>query len=496
MTLFGDFEEGMMVNPYTLHLRSVALALLVAGALMGLLVACGASTPDAPTATVSTVAVATPATTTAEATAAETTPGVAETDVTATVDVEEPASDQTTLVVHFEGASRVVRTLDFTEPISGLALLEQSDLDVVKAEFDWGTAVCSIEGVGCPADDCFCQENAFWSYLFWDGDAWASYPVGPAQSLISTTGTVEGWQWSTGENPVMPPIYAEAADQSLNWLRAQQVITDGSYGSSVGASVESLLALGANHEDADAWRPSPDVPSLLEFVTENAPAYSQEGVSEAGKLAVALTAMELCWPADALMPTAYYSPTIGALHPDAGRLAWGILGTLALDQAIPADSVAYLNDLALPEGGWEWSPGWGRDTNSTALAIQALIAADTPVTATTIVSGLAYLRLAQTDAGGFSYDPGADFSAMADANSTAYAVQALVAAGENPLGEEWQKAEGNPLDFLLAQQDATGGLAWQAGQPANAAATQQAIPALLGQPYPIRQATLPICGGP
>ncbi len=471
-----------MVNLHVLRLRSVALALLTAGTLMGLLVACGASVPAAPATAVETVAVATSA--------------VAEADVTATVVAEEPASEQTTLVVHLDDVRRVVRTLDFTEPISGLALLERTDLDVVKAEFDWGTAVCSIEGVGCPADDCFCQENAFWSYLFWDGDAWASYPVGPAQSLITTTGTVEGWQWSTGENPDLPPIYAEAADQALTWLRAQQVITDGSYGSSAGASVETLLALGANHEDAGTWRPSPDAPSLLEFVTENAPAYSQEGVSEAGKLAVALTAMEACWPADALMPAAYYSPTIGALHPDAGRLAWGILGTLALDQAAPAESVEYLNDLALPEGGWEWSPGWGRDTNTTALAIQALIAADTPVTATTIVSGLAYLRLAQTDAGGFSYDPGADFSATADANSTAYAVQALVAAGENPLGEEWQRAGGNPLDFLVAQQDATGGLAWQAGQPVNAAATQQAIPALLGQPYPIRQASLPICGGP
>lgn len=468
-----------MLHLNRLRLRGVMLVVLTAATLMVLLVACTASAPDAPATT-----------------PAEVTPTAVAPDATSMTVAPAPTSDQTTLVVQFDDARRVVRKIDFTEPISGLALLEQSDLDVVKAEFDWGSAVCSIEGVGCPAEDCFCQENAFWSYLSWDGSAWVSYPVGPAQSVISTTGTVEGWHWSTGENPVTPPTYVNAADHALIWLRAQQVITDGSYASSAGASVEALLALGANHEDAAAWRPAPDAPSLLEFVTENAPAYSQEGVSEAGKLAVALTAMEACWPAAALMPSAYYSPTISALHSDAGRLAWGILGTLALGQPTPVDSVEYLNNLALPDGGWEWSPGWGRDTNTTALAIQALIAAETPVTTTTIISGLAYLQLAQTDAGGFSYDPGADFSAAADANSTAYSVQALIAAGEDPLGDRWQKAEGNPLDFLLAQQDETGGLAWQAGQPVNAAATQQAIPALLGQSYPLRQATLPICEAP
>jgi hypothetical protein len=50
------------------------------------------------------------------------------------------------------------------------------------------------------------------------------------------------------------------------------------------------------------------------------------------------------------------------------------------------------------------------------------------------------------------------------------------------------------VDFLLGLQDEDGALGWQVAQPApNMGATQQAIPALLGQPYPIRRAALPAC---
>jgi hypothetical protein len=272
----------------------------------------------------------------------------------------------------------------------------------------------------------------------------------------------------------------------LTWLRSQQVITDGSTASSAAASVETLLALGANHEDAAAWRPAADAPSLLDFVLVHGGVYSQQGVSEAGKLAVALTAADACWPADAVKPSDYYSATLGALHSDAGELAWGILGTLALDEPAPTDSVDYLLGLALPDGGWEWSPGWGRDTNSTALALQALVAAGVPVTNSTVISGQAYLQSAQSPEGGFSYDPNASWGNVADSNSTAYVLQALAAVGVG--------APDHAIDFLIGLQGEDGALGWQVEQPApNLGSTQQAIPALLGQPYPLRRVALVAC---
>jgi hypothetical protein len=167
-------------------------------------------------------------------------------------------------------------------------------------------------------------------------------------------------------------------------------------------------------------------------------------------------------------------------------LAWAILGTLALAEETPTDSVDYLLNLALPDGGWEWSPGWGRDTNSTALALQALVAAGIPVTHSAIISGQTYLESAQSDEGGYSYDPNASWGNVADSNSTAYVLQALAALGI--------AAPEEAINFLTALQDESGALGWQSAQPApNLGATQQAIPALLGQPYPVRQSALPLC---
>ncbi|HXF64028.1 MAG TPA: prenyltransferase/squalene oxidase repeat-containing protein [Caldilineaceae bacterium] len=433
----------------------------VAAALMGLLAACMAGAP---------------ASTEVEAEGKETVEG----------------GQTAALVIQLDPARLLVREVAFTEPISGLVALQRSGLEIETADFAWGTAVCRIEDTGCPAEDCFCGGDTFWNYATWDGASWQSYPVGPAASVISRTGAVEGWRWGEFEGPATPAPQALAAQSALEWLRAQQTITDGSYGG-MGASVEALLAVAANALDADQWQATADAPSLLDYVLANAAQYSRQGTAEAGKLAVALVGAEACWPEEALTPTDHYSPTLGALASDAGPLAWGILGTLALGEPAPAESVSYLLDLALPEGGWEWSPGWGRDTNSTALAIQALIAAGEPVTASAVMSGLAYLKSAQLEGGGFSYDPAADWGNVADANSTAYVLQALAAAGMDPRGGEWRANGAGPVDFLLSVQSADGGFVWQAGQPVNLSATVQAIPALLGRAYPLRRAVLEPC---
>jgi hypothetical protein len=408
------------------------------------------------------------------------------------VPAEEDDLRRADLVVQLDPARTLVRQVAFSEPISGLAALQQSGLPLVTADFAWGTAVCSLAGVGCPAEDCFCGGDTFWNYAYWDGAAWQSYPTGPSASIISPTGAVEGWRWGEFEAAALPASPALAAQAALGWLRAGQTITDGGYGG-VGAGIETLLAVAANRLDAAEWRGSPETPSLLDHMLANGAAYSSQGPAEAGKLAVALAGAEACWPDGAISPAGHYSPTLDALASDAGPLAWAILGTLALGEPAPAGSIAYLVELALPEGGWEWSPGWGRDTNSTALAIQALVAAGEPLSVTEVSSGLAYLKTAQLESGGFSYDPAADFGNLADANSTAYVLQALAATGADPHAEEWLVGGVGPVDFLLALQDAQGGIAWQAGQPANLGSTQQAIPALLGQPYPLRRAPLETC---
>jgi hypothetical protein len=359
-------------------------------------------------------------------------------------------------------------------------------LELATADMGWGTAVCSIEGVGCPADDCFCAGDQFWGYAFWDGTGWESYPVGASQSVISATGQVEGWRWGTGEEPTLiAPARAEAALAALAWLRTQQE-ADGGYGG-MGASVEMLFALAANGEDAATWRVD-DGPSLLDYAAANGASYSREGVAAAGKLALALTGVDGCWPADALTPSAYYSPTIGALAGDAGPLALGMLGALALGEPLDPNNAKLLDDLALDEGGWEWAPDWGRDTNTTSLAIQALLAAGRSASERSIHDGLVFLSEAQSDQGGVAYDT---TTGVADANSTAFAIQALLAAGIDPT--TWARS-GDLWRYLLSLQTAEGALKWQASQAEpNALATQQAVAAFVGRSLPYRVTELPVC---
>jgi prenyltransferase beta subunit len=157
-----------------------------------------------------------------------------------------------------------------------------------------------------------------------------------------------------------------------------------------------------------------------------------------------------------------------------------------MSATVPVAGVQSLIHAALPNGGWEWSPGWNGDTNTTALAIQALVAAGEPVSSTAIISGLAFLKSAQNGDGGFAYDPVSPFGRDSDANSTAYVAQALAAAGEDPTGPAWTISDANPIGYLLNLQLADGSFEWQKGAGVNELSTQQAVSALLRAPYPVR----------
>lgn len=153
----------------------------------------------------------------------------------------------------------------------------------------------------------------------------------------------------------------------------------------------------------------------------------------------------------------------------------------------------YLKNLQQSNGGWEWSPGWGTDTNTTALALQALIASGEPVSSTLVTEGLVYLKSAQNDDGGFPYDPVSPWGTASDANSTAYVIQAILAAGQDPMSAAWQKNGKDPYAFLLTLQMADGSFEWQSGSGSNQLATAQSIVALLGRTFPLRAAQLNGC---
>ena len=156
------------------------------------------------------------------------------------------------VIVQFNDRDLIARAITFTAPISGLRALELSGLEIVTATTGFGPVVCSIDGVGCPADDCFCGGTAFWGYKSWDGVAWQDYLVGVGDSVLDD-GAADGWRWGEWGSAMWPPRPVTAALQALDWLRPRQSLSDGGYGSD-GGSVEALLSIGANGHAAADWR--------------------------------------------------------------------------------------------------------------------------------------------------------------------------------------------------------------------------------------------------
>jgi hypothetical protein len=119
--------------------------------------------------------------------------------------------------------------------------------------------------------------------------------------------------------------------------------------------------------------------------------------------------------------------------------------------------------------------------------VQALIAAGEEAGSDTVVKALDYYKGVQNDDGGWPYQNPSDYGTDTDANSTAVTIQALIAAGQDPVGSDWTTEGGNtPVAALEAFQNESGAFAWQAAMPDdNLLATVQALPALAGNAFPM-----------
>ncbi|MHB1294544.1 MAG: prenyltransferase/squalene oxidase repeat-containing protein [Anaerolineae bacterium] len=275
-----------------------------------------------------------------------------------------------------------------------------------------------------------------------------------------------------------------AVDRALAWLRSQQT-PDGSYGASVGNSLEVVLAAAAAGQDVSTWRNGSTGASLLDYVRANGLAYAIDG-AKAGKLVAAVVAIgqdPYAWEGADLVAL------LRGMHDGKGIFAettigqaWAISAFLAARAPLPAGALDALLALQQKDGGWEAGPGWGTDSNATAFVLQTLRAAGLTTDSQAIRNGSSYLAKQVAPQGGFTYS--AEFGDTADANSTAYGLQALISLGENPAAGAWT-GTATAVDALLGFQLANGAFAWQADSGANLLATAQAIPALLGKALPL-----------
>lgn len=386
--------------------------------------------------------------------------------------------------IQFGAHDTIVRQISFTAAsISGLDALNLTGLQVVMKGSGSSAYVCSIEGVG----DCSGVAPYYWAYYHWNStsSAWDYSSVGAGTYTVAA-GALEGWvylSWyaDTGLAYLPSAQRVQAVPPAAAWLQTQQDAGTGGYGDT-GSSVEALLAVGSDGYRAGGWIRQAGSPSLWGYWLTNGTTYAKKGGDSAGKLAVGLQSADACWQAAALHPTAFYSATTGLYANGAGPQAWAILGSLALGDSIPAQAVAALKGMVQAGGGWEWQSGFGSDTNTTALVVQALLATGVPTNTAVITNAIGYLASAQQDDGGISYQT-VYTPTLSDANSSAYAVMAIQAAGGDPTSASWTKNGNTPVSYLLSLQLANGSFEWQKGNGANLVATGQAIPALLGNDY-------------
>ena len=124
--------------------------------------------------------------------------------------------------------------------------------------------------------------------------------------------------------------------------------------------------------------------------------------------------------------------------------------------------------------------GWG-DVDSTAAAVMSLIISGEYNDSDCIKEALSFIKSTQTDHGGFQS------WGTTNTASTAWAINAIVAAGQDPTSSEWKHDGNSPVDFLISLQQENGVFNWSKDQNMNPVwMTSYVIPALLGKPYPIK----------
>ncbi|MFQ5578683.1 MAG: prenyltransferase/squalene oxidase repeat-containing protein, partial [Anaerolineae bacterium] len=273
---------------------------------------------------------------------------------------------------------------------------------------------------------------------------------------------------------------------ALDWLRQKQAPDGGFAGdfdeaSSVGATVEAVFAIVAAGQDPAAWTQGQNTP--LTFLQTDAPGITLPGdLAKTVLAAVAAGAnprdfggVDLIAALEATFDAG--SGLYGGL--EGGSVFGQSLAVLALHatrQPIPAQAVEWLAGTQIEDGSWSWNgdttPGAG-DTNSAAIAVQALLAAG--YSGPAIDNALAYFDARQNEDGGFPYQKPSDFGTDTDANSTAYVAQALLAAGRDASAA---------LAALQTLQNPNGAFRWQAALEAdNFLATTQAVAALSGNSF-------------
>ncbi|MBS7626523.1 hypothetical protein KEJ51_05745 [Candidatus Bathyarchaeota archaeon] len=274
---------------------------------------------------------------------------------------------------------------------------------------------------------------------------------------------------------------------ALAWLRANQ--TDNGMIGSFAVSSWAAMAIAAAEGDPNKWSKTQQSPTLIQYLKSNKASLSS--CTDYSRFILSMVAADLD-PKNVdgvdLVSTleSFYNnnqfgdPTL--LNDD----YWAVIALISAgkyksDPKIQSAVNFIKSHQNSTNGGWSFdvAAAYGPDVDSTAAAIMALISTGEDKTSNHITKGLAYIKSKQVASGGF--DGGWGTSAETDS----WAIQAIVATGQNVTGPEWTHSSGKtPIDDLLTFQNPDGGFRDYTGK-SNAWTTSYAISALMGKPYPI-----------
>jgi energy-coupling factor transport system substrate-specific component len=177
----------------------------------------------------------------------------------------------------------------------------------------------------------------------------------------------------------------------------------------------------------------------------------------------------------------------GSFSGQVNQAAFGILALRAADaNGSIGRTAGWLRDHQNSDGGWGFAAGSSSDADTTGAVLQALAAsvnARARASATRLMQGIgagvSYLRSAQRPGGGFPLNGG-----VVNAQSTAYAVQGLIAAGVSP--SSVRKGGRSPLDYFASVQAGDGHYRYSSSSDQTPVwVTGQALMAVNGHALPL-----------
>jgi hypothetical protein len=240
------------------------------------------------------------------------------------------------------------------------------------------------------------------------------------------------------------------AQRALQWLQCTQQQPNGQIGNGgnpIARSAEVAISLAAADQDAAGFRHGDtSLADFLKTVTPLDVSKTDTPVGTNGELLMARALEPSTGLTAAPIAQLKLAKSNGEYGSDIFSDALAILGLSAAKQPVGDDAITFLEDKQNPDNhGWSFdnTGEFGSDSNTTALVIQALLAAGVTPTDSHIVNAFKFMS-SQFMNGGFvdqadPSKPATDPSNMPDANSDELALQAIVAAGLQA-DESWRSS--------------------------------------------------------